>query len=167
MHFSLNSRHYVSCLHCVQKKPPCGYTKWNEKGEVFRGTHVCINTWCLFQDARATFDMIKIFSNFNSLSRSSWFLIFTDLCVHDPGHWSQTWLEADQVQAETNQHHGRVGGGTVLCHKHSETCHQNYNFVSLAFSSQDVRLQTYLWLCFCFWLKLVTYRCDQWLYYRI
>ena len=35
------------------------------------------------------------------------------LCIHDPGDRAEAGLEADQVDAEPDQHHGGVRGGAV------------------------------------------------------
>ena len=39
------------------------------------------------------------------------------LSINNPGHWAEATLEADQVETETNDDHGRVVSGTVLSHE--------------------------------------------------
>ena len=42
----------------------------------------------------------------------------TGLRVDNPGHGPEARLEADQVEAEANQHHGAVVAGAVLGYEH-------------------------------------------------
>ena len=39
------------------------------------------------------------------------------LSINNPGHWAEATLEADQVETETNDDHGRVVSRTVLSHE--------------------------------------------------